>query len=489
MKTKYIDLIDQTFEFPQEEFAIHENELHFHNIDLQKIIEQYGTPLKFTYLPKISHNINRAKKWFQDAIVANEYKGTYKYCYCTKSSHFKHVLDEVLKNDIHIETSSAFDIDIVENLKAQGKISNDTYVISNGFKRDQYVQKLSRLINNGHKNCIIVIDNFEEINLFDQVIIGSYNIGIRIASEEEPKFEFYTSRLGIGYKNIVPFYNSEIKDNPKVTLKMLHFFINTGIRDTAYYWNELSKCMKVYVKLKKECPSLDSLNIGGGFPIKSSLAFEYDYAYMVDEIIRHIKQTCDEANVDVPNIFTEFGSFTVGESGGAIYEVLYQKQQNDREKWNMINSSFITTLPDSWAINKRFIMLPINRWDKEYERVLLGGLTCDSDDYYNSEQHLNAIYLPKYEKENPLYIGFFNTGAYQETIGGFGGLQHCLIPTPKHILIDHNEYGELITTVFSEQQTSEQLLSILGYNYKINNAFAKADKVSVEVSETMKLSY
>jgi arginine decarboxylase len=27
-------------------------------------------------------------------------------------------------------------------------------------------------------------------------------------------------------------------------------------------------------------------------------------------------------------------------------------------------------------------------------RVLLGGLTCDSDDYYNSEQNMNAIYLP-----------------------------------------------------------------------------------------------
>lgn len=67
-------------------------------------------------------------------------------------------------------------------------------------------------------------------------------------------------------------------------------------------------------------------------------------------------------------------SFTVGESGGAVYEVLYQKQQNDREKWNMINSSFITTLPDTWAISKRFILLPLNRWNDEYERVLLGGL-------------------------------------------------------------------------------------------------------------------
>jgi arginine decarboxylase len=464
MKTRYIDLIDQTFYFPQEEFTLEDNELHFHGIDLMELVEEYGAPLKFTYLPKISDNINRAKGWFKSAIKKNKYKGKYYYCYCTKSSHFEHVLHEALKNDIHIETSSAFDIDIVNKLKEDGKIDDKTFVICNGFKRDQYITNIANLINSGHKNCIPIIDNFEEIGLLNEEIKGRYKIGIRIASEEEPKFEFYTSRLGIGYKNIVPFYNRQIKDNKKVQLKMLHFFINTGIRDTAYYWNELLKCMQVYVQLKKICPTLDSLNIGGGFPIKNSLAFEFDYQYMVDEIINQIKQVCEAEEVPVPNIFTEFGSFTVGESGGAVYEVLYQKQQNDREKWNMINSSFITTLPDTWAINKRFVMLAVNRWNDEYERVLLGGLTCDSDDYYNSEQHMNGIYLPKYKKEKPLYIGFFNTGAYQETIGGFGGLQHCLIPMPKHILINRDENGNLTKKLFSEQQKSEDLLKILGYN-------------------------
>ncbi|WP_417619679.1 arginine decarboxylase [Oceanihabitans sediminis] len=463
MNTKYFDLINQTFDFPQEEFTLENNKLNFHDINLMELVEQYGAPLKFTYLPQISNNINRAKTWFKDAIKKHDYKGSYNYCYCTKSSHFKHILHEALKNDIHIETSSAFDIDIVENLKKEGKITNDTYVISNGFKREQYITNIARLINEGHKNCIPIIDNYEEIELLSEEINGKFNVGIRIASEEEPKFEFYTSRLGIGYKNIVPFYKNQIANNEKVSLKMLHFFINTGIRDNAYYWNELLKCLKVYTSLKKICPSLDSLNIGGGFPIKNSLAYEFDYEYLVDEIINQIKTTCEEEGVDVPNIFTEFGSFTVGESGGAIYEVLYQKQQNDREKWNMINSSFITTLPDTWAINKRFVMLPINRWDQSYERVLLGGLTCDSDDYYNSEQHMNAIYLPKYNKDKPLYIGFFNTGAYQESIGGFGGLQHCLIPSPKHILIQKDKDGNLSTEIFSEQQKSEDLLKILGY--------------------------
>ena len=140
-----------------------------------------------------------------------------------------------------------------------------------------------------------------------------------------------------------------------------------------------------------------------------------------------------------------------------------KNNKNDREKWNIINSSFITTLPDTWAINKRFIMLPLNRWNDSYERILLGGLTCDSDDYYNSEQHVNAVYLPKYRPDKPLYIGFFNTGAYQENIGGYGGLQHCLIPAPQHILIAKNENETLEITQNKEQQTNKDFLNILGY--------------------------
>jgi arginine decarboxylase len=464
MNTKYIDLINQTFDFPQEEFKIDSNKnLHFHDIDMMKMVEEFGTPLKFTYLPKISENIQKAKAMFEKAKKKHKYKAKYHYCYCTKSSHFKHVLDEALKNDIHIETSSAIDIDIIENLKIQGTITDKTYVLCNGFKREEYITKIQKLINEGHKNCIPIIDNYEELGLLTDGIHKKINVGIRIASEEEPKFEFYTSRLGIGYKNIVEFYRREIKDNKRVNLKMLHFFINTGIKDNAYYWNELSKCLKVYISLKRICPSLDSLNIGGGFPIKNSLGFNYDYEYMIDEIICQIKEACDDAEVQVPQIFTEFGSYTVGESGGAIYKVLYQKKQNDRERWNMINSSFITTLPDSWAINKRFILLPLNRWNDVYERVLLGGLTCDSDDYYNSEQHINAIYLPMYKEEKPLYLGFFNTGAYQESIGGYGGLQHCLIPQPKHIIISKNKEDKLEFKVFKEKQTPKDFLKILGY--------------------------
>lgn len=463
MKLKYIDLIDQTFEFPQKEFKVIENELYFNDIPLMDIIKQYGTPLKITYLPKITAQIQQARKLFNVAIAKADYNGDYHYCYCTKSSHFAFVLEEVLKNEVHLETSSAFDLEIIEELYRNGKINKDIYIICNGFKRNQYVENITRFIHEGFNNTIPIIDNKEELDALDESIKDKFQVGIRIASEEEPKFEFYTSRLGIRYNDVIPFYLEKIKPNSKIELKMLHFFINTGISDTAYYWNELAKCVNVYCELKKVCPELNALNVGGGFPIKNSLGFSYDYEYMAEEIISQIKSICERNEIPEPDIFTEFGSYTVGESSAVLYSILGQKKQNDREAWNMIDSSFMTTLPDTWALNKRFILLAVNNWDYDYERVFLGGLTCDSMDYYNAEAHANAVFLPKYKEGIPQYIGLFHTGAYQESIGGYGGIQHCLIPAPKHIIIDLDEGGEYFTKLFAKEQSHKSMLKILGY--------------------------
>ena len=459
---KYFDLIDQTFYFPTAEFHIESNELLFHNIPLMDLIRQYGTPLKISYLPKIDQQIQKARACFQDAFKKYNYQGKYTYCYCTKSSHFKFILERVLKNNTQIETSSAYDIDILKKMYADKMIDKNLTIICNGFKLPRYTKGISELINNGFQNCIPVLDSKEELPIYLESISKPFDIGIRMAAEEKPNFDFYTSRLGIQYENIVSYYLQEIAPQKKVQLKLLHFFINSGISDDTYYWSELSKFVYKYCELKKHCPELDTIDIGGGFPIKTSLGFKYDYGFMIEQIVEQIQTICKKHNVAEPNIITEFGAYTVGESGATIFEIVGQKLQNDKELWYMIDGSFITHLPDTWATNQKFVMLALNKWNNEYQQVHLGGITCDSDDFYNSEIHSAKVFLPKID-ENPLYIGFFHTGAYQESIGGFGGLQHCLIPTPQHIIIDKKANGEIVHQSFAEQQKSETVLKTLGY--------------------------
>ena len=141
-----------------------------------------------------------------------------------------------------------------------------------------------------------------------------------------------------------------------------------------------------------------------------------------------------------------------------------QGQQNDKELWYMMDGSFITHMPDVWGLGEKFILLPINLWNNQFHKVNIGGLTCDSMDYYDSEAHLTEVFLPMKDEGQQLFFGFFHNGAYQESLGGYGGIQHCLIPAAKHILLKKDKEGNIHSELFAEEQTSESMLKILGYD-------------------------
>jgi len=458
MKNTYFQLINQTYYFPQEGFDLNQGSLTFHGISLMYLIEKYGTPFRLTYLPRIGDQIKKAKNFFNKAIK-------YHYCYCTKCCHFSHVIEEALEHTVHLETSSSFDIDIIRILEAKGKINKQTILIQNGHKTEDYLNKIVSLMDDGFENVIPVLDSKFELDRFYARTKGELTVGIRMAINEEPQSAYYTSRLGIRSAEIIDYYKTKIAKKKRVKLKMLHFFVDSGIKDNLYYWGEFRKALKLFAELKKICPTLDSINLGGGLPIRNNLGFEYDYKYMINELVRNIKEVCQEEGIDEPDIYTEFGKYTVGESGAIIFSVLEQKQQNDSELWYLIDNSLMNTIPDAWSIFEKFILLPVNKWDNEYSRVSIGGISCDHSDYYNSEDLNQEIFLPTYEsdKEEPLYLGFFHTGAYQDAISGYGGIKHCLIPSPKQVIIDRDDKGNIVDRLYRDEQTVEQMLKILGY--------------------------
>ncbi|MBN2789248.1 MAG: arginine decarboxylase [Candidatus Delongbacteria bacterium] len=466
MKNTYFDLVEQSFYFPQEGFDLNEGYLTFHGVSLKYLIDKYGTPLRLFYLPKIGDQIKKSRNLFNRAIKSIGYKGKYHFCYCTKCCHYHHVISAALKHNVNLETSSSFDIDLILRLLKKGQLTKDRIIVHNGYKTDDYIKKILSLQDMGFNNTIIVLDSITELKRLDDLSGDKkITIGLRMAIDEEPQSAYYTSRLGINHTELLDFYRDEIKDNKKFIFKMLHFFVDSGIKDSLYYWGEFKKALKLYVELKKDAPNLDSLNLGGGFPIRSGMGFEYDYEYMIKEIVTGIKDICSNEGVEEPDIYTEFGKFTVGESGAIIFKVIEQKQQNDTERWYIVDNSVMNTIPDAWSIHEKFILLPINKWDNDYTRVNIGGLSCDHSDYYNSEDLNQQILLPEYDNDEkePLYLGFFHTGAYQDSISGYGGIKHCLIPSPKHIIIDRDEKGDVIDHIYRDEQSVGDMLKILGY--------------------------
>ena len=468
MKNTYFHLTEQSFEFPQNGFELKNGFLTFHNVSLEHLIKKYGTPFRLFYLPNIAEKIKQARDLFNKAFKKHHYLGKYQYCYCTKSNHFSHTVSAALKENVHLETSSSFDIDLILNLYKEGKVTKDIIVINNGYKTEEYLKKILSLCEVGFKNVIVVLDNQPELERLNYLLKDTkrkIKIGIRMAINEEAQSSYYTSRMGIRHNKINDFYIKEVKNNPSFELKMLHFYVDSGIKDSLYFWGEFKKALKLYLGLKKECKSLNSFNIGGGFPIRNNLGFNYDYEKITEKIVQNIAENCNNESIDHPDIYTEFGKYTVGESGAIIFKVLEQKKQNDSENWYLINNSLMNTIPDAWSIKEKFILLPVNKWNNEYKKVNIGGISCDHSDYYNSEDFNQEVLLPDFKENDkePLYLGFFHTGAYQDAISGYGGIKHCLIPSPKHVIISKDENGNLIDYVYRNEQSAEEMFKLLGY--------------------------
>jgi arginine decarboxylase len=134
-----------------------------------------------------------------------------------------------------------------------------------------------------------------------------------------------------------------------------------------------------------------------------------------------------------------------------------------------INLSVFQSVPDSWAIDQLFPILPIHRLDEEPTcRAILADLTCDSDGKIDQFIDLRdvkpVLELHPLRKDEPYYLGLFLGGAYQEIMGNlhnlFGDTNTVHIHlSPKGYQIEHVVKGDTMTEVLSYvQYDSEDLI-------------------------------
>ena len=130
------------------------------------------------------------------------------------------------------------------------------------------------------------------------------------------------------------------------------------------------------------------------------------------------------------------------------------------------NFSLFQSLPDSWAIDQLFPIVPLQRLDERPTRsATIQDITCDSDGKianFVTNRHLSHI-LPVHtiKKNDPYYLGVFLVGAYQEMLGDM----HNLFGDTNavHISVKDGKYN--IDQIF-DGETVEEVLSYVQYNPK-----------------------
>lgn len=128
------------------------------------------------------------------------------------------------------------------------------------------------------------------------------------------------------------------------------------------------------------------------------------------------------------------------------------------------NFSIFQSLPDSWAIDQLFPVMPIHRLDEEpTRRAILADMSCDSDgkiDRFVGKRE-NQHTLPLHPFQNsPYYLGVFLVGAYQEILGGL----HNLFGDVNAVHVELDPQGEWVINHIVEGDTMEEVLSYAQYN-------------------------
>ena len=130
------------------------------------------------------------------------------------------------------------------------------------------------------------------------------------------------------------------------------------------------------------------------------------------------------------------------------------------------NFSLFQSLPDSWAIDQIFPIMPIQRLDEKPERsATLQDITCDSDGKianFISTRNV-AHYLPVHslKKTEPYYLAVFLVGAYQEILGDM----HNLFGDTNAVHVSENEKGYNIEQII-DGETVAEVLDYVQYNPK-----------------------
>ena len=130
------------------------------------------------------------------------------------------------------------------------------------------------------------------------------------------------------------------------------------------------------------------------------------------------------------------------------------------------NFSLFQSLPDSWAIDQMFPIMPISRLDEKPTRTAtIQDVTCDSDGKINcfisSHGFSNALPIHPIKNGESYYLGVFLVGAYQEILGDM----HNLFGDTNTVHVSVHEGGYEIEQII-DGETVAEVLDYVQYNPK-----------------------
>ncbi len=525
-------------------------------------------PILLRFMDVLQGRIALINRVFKNAISENDYPAKYQTFYPIKVNQQRQVVEAIAsfgkRYNIGLEVGSK------PELVAGIAIStgHNLPIICNGYKDAEYIETVLYATKVGYNITIVVEKLFELEKIIELARKTGIrpSLGIRVKLSSKGTGKWATSggedaKFGLRMSEIIAAIRMLEEAGLLDCVNLLHSHIGSQVTKIDKIKTSLIEAARIYSEMRKLGVNIQYLDIGGGLGVdydgsKSSYFSSVNYTVeeYANDVIYQIKNICDEAGVDCPNIISESGRATAAHYSVLVTNVLNTNTQSlmpdyegildqmekpaptvkklldiyksidryslredyhdtlqlineavslfnlgyltlqDRaiaewlyskiiKKINSIvekikpipeelqnfqlalrqtyfaNFSLFQSIPDSWAIDQLFPIMPLQRLGQKPDVMAsIADITCDSDGEITSfvGEHGRAKFLPlhKLRKDDDYYIGFFLIGAYQEILGDL----HNLFGDTNAVHITFNKKtGYIIDTVINGDATWETL--------------------------------
>jgi len=309
-------------------------------IDLKELVDNLqlrgiSLPILIRFGEILKHRLGEMHQAFQNAIAEHGYKSSYCCVYPIKVNQQRQVVEEVFEygRPYHFGLEAGSKPELLAVLAIA---DNQTPIICNGFKDDEYIEMVMLAKKIG-RNIIPVVEKYTELDL---ILKHSQRMGVRpviglrvkLASRGSGRWKSsggYRSKFGLTVTEALRALEQLKAVHMEDCLELLHFHLGSQITNIRQIKGAVVEAARVFVELHRAGAGLRYMDVGGGLGIDydgSQTDFESSVNYTLQEyandVVYHIQSICDESEVPHPVIVSESGRAIVAYHSVLVFNVL-----------------------------------------------------------------------------------------------------------------------------------------------------------------------
>jgi arginine decarboxylase len=286
---------------------VHPTKERHRAIDLKELVDKLvlrgiAPPILLRFGEILKHRLGEIHGAFQSAITEHGYRGNYCCVFPIKVNQQRQVVEEVFEYGkpykFGLEAGSK-----PELLAVMAIADNETPIICNGFKDDEYIEMVMQANKIGRK-ITPVVEKYTELDLIIKhaAALGvrpTIGIRIKLASRGSGRWKSsggYRSKFGLTVTEALRALEQLRELGMADSLELLHFHLGSQITNIRQVKAAVSEAIRIYVELKRAGAGLKYMDVGGGLGIDydgSQTDFESSVNYTLQEyandVVYHIQ--------------------------------------------------------------------------------------------------------------------------------------------------------------------------------------------------------